>query len=329
MAEAAAVVPRVSVKGAFYQWKISDGFWQNGNRRREGDAQRWKEFDEQFYCEAEAKLQAAFDQLLDIPKENTAELTVFFKENEDIIITYRLPLPESLRLFAPYLFDNHHHTWNQIAVGIHWGSLKINEAAMQAIYERLCATIPVYIYPTTLFVEDRATTFLRLCNTFVRQCVAFVRKILAFLQRGVAPPQRLLESVFRCFTVLEQSQSWWMAWMCMMVMWGLAKDGYSCIQYGPKPNDFYHSPPAEYEQGWPIDDDVGIDGCTVCLHATGITLDFEYVNTDSLSGIIAVCRVRQETMRAALEHITAAKVIAKRTGLEENACRQMWRHEAW
>eukprot|EP00961_Rhodomonas_salina_P183068 2471320-Rhodomonas_salina.1 len=110
----------------------------------------------------------------------------------------------------------------------------------------------------------------------------------------------------------------------------LTRDSRSCFQYGPKPQDVYHSPPYRYagDRSACTTDIVCDDNSSILLDSTGIRIDFSLERYDDRlpSGLFIACSLEEPNFTAALLHVVAAKYISMVTGLAEQSCRQMWAH---
>eukprot|EP00961_Rhodomonas_salina_P196403 2650612-Rhodomonas_salina.1 len=218
----------------------------------------------------------------------------------------------------------------------------MNNAAVMAIKKRLVSVSPPHFL---LQVPNKSDNSLALVlsrfDSIVQKCCSFARKPLSYIQRGITPPKEVSKEKKIVFDVREfcnndhegsTAPELWSAMILREVWVRLMKDGDAGIRFGPKDKDFFRPLPfarstmdVVYPGGGP-ESSIDLD----MMHGFGIHASVSYKTSyvhdrvyNRPTCLVFEFVVDEYPLQNSLQHIKTAKIIAKRTGLPEEYCREL------
>jgi hypothetical protein len=319
----------VETKGAVMRWElVGDGLL---DRWKSCDEAEWRQMDRVVYEAAEAAYRAKLLAFLAIPLDDADALAAFCVANKRLFRQHFDIPPEWLGLvrrnFRPSVFSIAAVSSEgmRLSAELHILLVRLSGAAEEAFLQRLVASTWL---PVTLTENRRCpldvglAEFRRVCGT----CIAALRKPFSYLDRGIYPPAHILDDtqiVLQCG--LRKRFEFWTPFLFREIFRRLCRGLGDGVRFGPKPGDVFRGlrstfpfqPPGQARDSLAVT--VFYFPYQIRVQATGTCLNF-CKGSDSCYLFI---QVDHNVVAAFLRHVWAAKVIAFRTRLAEDFCRNL------
>jgi hypothetical protein len=311
----------ISVHGATRRWRPE--LWQESEDDTD-DEGAWEIFDAKLAEIAEAKFSQRFIRFLSIPVEAPEPLQRFLVGTDLFAVLIRAT--PAMRKLLPKSIEENSETYSfRVELDI----LRVQFRDENEVFRRLVAAAAVP--PPSPFENNTRVPFdvvRKKFDSIVNQCCMHARQPFSYLDRCICPPDYVLGEQYISLPIgTFVGGRLWLKFIFREVHRRLTVNGPKMLQFGQ--DKYFHT----------LDDDKPLVAMGVTSHdsfailATGVAFTFGGFDVEDVFSIaravptVSIAVLLTDAMRNTLVHLITAKVISRRTGLDESACRQLFRLE--